>query len=553
VLKALTDPTPPSTTEAQTEPNNRSDISLMDFIKEAWPILEPRTDFQKGEHLELIAEHLQAVTKGEIRNLLINVPPRHMKSLMVCVFWPVWEWINKPERRYLFSSYALPLAIRDSVRCRRLIESDWFRSKWGSKFKLTADQNTKHRFDNDRGGCRLSVSVGGSATGEGGDRVIVDDPHNVTERESELARQAVIDWWDQTMSTRLNDPKTAARIIVMQRVHDDDLSAHVLAQNKQYPEGHENRYVHLRLPAEFDPSQRCQTKWGTDERTTEHPLLWPERFGKGELGDFKLRLGPSGYAGQFQQTPVPASGARFQREWFRYYELVDTIDETVTEELKQFTSIYRLYEPDGTFETLEAHSCNRFAIMDPAGTEPNQHNRPCYTVIQVWDVAQNGRMMLVHQYRRQVQTPDVVQAAKDILKKYAANFIGVEKAGIGLGIAQTLKKDGATVQAIVTRGSKDARSEIAEIRMAAGLIYFPRKALWLFDLEHECLHFPRGTWCDQVDAMAHAAIHVQKARGAPKATEPQKPEQDTTPQPNDPSKDNDEIRMTNDESNSNTE
>jgi predicted phage terminase large subunit-like protein len=519
---------------------------LMDFINKAWPILEPRTEFQKGEHLELIATHLQAVTKGEIRNLLINVPPRHMKSLMVCVFWPVWEWIKTPERRWLFSSYALPLAVRDSVRCRRLIESDWFQKNWGGKFKLTTDQNTKLRFDNDHGGSRLSVSVGGSATGEGGDRVVVDDPHNVTERESELARQAVIDWWDQTMSTRLNDPKTGARIIVMQRVHEDDLSAHVLAQNNQYAASNPNQYIHLRLPAEFDPAHPCKTGFGEDKRTQPNQLLWPKRFGQPELDDFKLRLGPSGYAGQFQQSPVPASGARFQREWFRYYELAETFDETVDEDHKQFRSVYRLYEPDGSFETVDAYSCNRFSVIDPAGTEPNQHNRPCYTVIQVWDVTQNGRMMLVHQYRKQVQTPKVVQAAKDILEDYDANFIGVEKEGLGLGILQTLKHEGKTVIPIPARGSKDARSEIAEIRMAAGMIYFPREARWRFALEDECLHFPLGKYCDQVDAMAHAAIYVQKARGVPKLAKPQDNQQDATPEPTDSSQNDHEAVLAED-------
>ena len=517
--------------------------NLMDFIRKAWSILEPHTTFEPGEHLTLIARHLQAVTKGEIRNLLINVPPRHMKSLMVCVFWPAWEWIKSPGRRWLFSSYALSLAMRDSVRCRRLIESDWYQQRWGKQFTLTSDQNTKLRFDNDQGGCRLSVSVGGSATGEGGDRVVVDDPHNVTERESELARQAVIDWWDQTMSTRLNDPKTGSRIIVMQRVHEDDLSAHVLAQSNQLPEGNPNRYVHLCLPAEFDPTRRCITDFGQDKREKQDELLWPKRFGANEIADFKLRLGPTGYAGQFQQLPVPASGARFQREWFRYYDLVETIDQTIDAERKHFTTVYRLLAPDGTFETVEAYSCNRFAVIDPAGTEPNQHNRPCFTVIQVWDVTQNGRMILVHQCRKQMQTPKVVQAAKDILKDYDANFIGVEKEGLGLGILQTLKHEGETVIPIAARGSKDARSEIAEIRMAAGMIYFPKGPKWVHDLETECLHFPQGKYCDQVDAMAHAAIHVQKARGAPKLAEPQ----DATPDAAKASQNDDETPLTEDD------
>jgi hypothetical protein len=130
-------------------------------------------------------EHLEAVSRVQIRNLLINVPPRHMKSLLVSIFWPAWEWIRWLQRRWLYSSYAASLSQRDSVACRRLIESSWYQSLWGDRFALTSDQNTKGRFNNGRSGYRLATSVGSSITGEGGDRIVVDDPHNVQEAESD--------------------------------------------------------------------------------------------------------------------------------------------------------------------------------------------------------------------------------------------------------------------------------------------------------------------------------------------------------------------------------
>jgi hypothetical protein len=166
---------------------------LGEFVRQAWQIVEPSTPFVPGWHIDAIIEHLEAVSRGEIRNLLINVPPRHMKSLLVSVFWPAWEWIRWPERRWLYSSYAASLSIRDSVKCRRLIESTSYRRFWGDRFKLTTDQNTKARFDNDRSGYRISTSVGGAATGEGGDRIVYDDPHNVQEAESDSVRKATID------------------------------------------------------------------------------------------------------------------------------------------------------------------------------------------------------------------------------------------------------------------------------------------------------------------------------------------------------------------------
>ena len=217
--------------------------SLREFVRQAWHVVEPATPYIPGWHLDAICDHLEAVSRREIRNLLINMPPRHMKSLAVSVFWPCWEWATWPERKWLFSSYAASLSIRDSLKCRRLIESPWYQANWGDRFQLTGDQNAKQRFENNKSGYRLATSVGGTATGEGGDRIVVDDPHNVNEAESDLVRRGVIDWWDQVMSTRLNDPKTGAKVIVMQRVHEADLAGHVLAQGG---------YEHLCLPAEYE-------------------------------------------------------------------------------------------------------------------------------------------------------------------------------------------------------------------------------------------------------------------------------------------------------------
>src|ERR1017187_4132434 len=189
--------------------------SLREFVRQAWPIVEPSTPFVPGWHIDAIIDHLGAVSYGHIRNLLINVPPRHMKSLLVSVLWPAWEWTRSPARRWLFSSYAATLSIRDSVKCRRLLESPWYKARWGHVFMLTGDQNAKMRFDNNRSGYRLSTSVGGAVTGEGGDRIVCDDPHNVADVTSDAIRKSAIDWWDIAMSTRVNDPKTSAMVIVM--------------------------------------------------------------------------------------------------------------------------------------------------------------------------------------------------------------------------------------------------------------------------------------------------------------------------------------------------
>jgi len=247
---------------------------LSNFVRHAWHVLEPATPYVHGWHIDLICDHLEAITRGKLRNLVINIPPRHMKSLLVSVLWPAWAWTRRPEMRWLFASYAQSLATRDSLKMRRLVLSPWYQRLWGGEFALTSDQNAKVRFENDRTGYRLATSVGAIATGEGGDVVAVDDPHSASQARSEAERENALIWWDETMSTRLNDPRRGAKVIVMQRLHECDLSGHVLAQGG---------YEHLCLPAEYEPERSCVTSVGSDPREEPGEPIWPERMGIEDL------------------------------------------------------------------------------------------------------------------------------------------------------------------------------------------------------------------------------------------------------------------------------
>jgi predicted phage terminase large subunit-like protein len=482
--------------------------SLRDFVRDAWHVVEPRTRFMPGWHLDAVCEHLQAISAGQLRNLLINIPPRHAKSLCVSVFWMCWSWASRPQTRWLYSSYAAGLSIRDSRKCRSIIGSPWYQARWGDRFRLTGDQNAKTRFDNDLTGYRIATGVRGSNTGEGADIVVVDDPHNVKEKESRRKLAETLMWWDEVMSTRLNDPRTGAKVIVMQRVAEGDLSGHVLKQGG---------YEHLCLPAEYEPQRRCVTSPGwTDPRATAGELLWPGRIGRDEIADFKLRLGPVGYAGQFQQRPAPAGGARFKREWFRYF----TID----------AGSYLLHHGGNEPMRVEIDQCDRFGMMDPASTAGGRPGAqsPCFTVIGVWDVTPGGEMLKVHHHRGQWEAPEVVDEAVKIIRQFDLPWIGVEKNGVGQGILQTIRHFGHTVREIPARGSKEARSETAEIRMHAGKIYFLQGAPWLWDLQQELLTWPNSEHSDQVDELAHAAIWVHKRRGAEGAKSPADEDRDAS-------------------------
>jgi hypothetical protein len=293
--------------------------SLYEFLRNAWKTIDP-SPFTDSWAIEAIAEHLQAVTDGDIRRLIINVPPRCGKSTITSCCWPAWVWAQEqisptsgPGVKFLTASYAQQLSIRDSVKCRRLIESPWYRSLWGSRFALTSDQNTKSRFDNSKGGTRLSTSVGSALTGEGGACILVDDPNAAAEAFSEATIETTIDWWDNALSTRLDDPKTGAFVVIQQRLAENDLTGHILEKQS-------GDWTHLCLPMEFEKSRSFVTTIGwQDPREEEGELLWPERFGPAEIKSLASALGPWASAGQLQQRPEPKGGGIIKRDWWELW------------------------------------------------------------------------------------------------------------------------------------------------------------------------------------------------------------------------------------------
>ena len=192
-------------------------LSLYEFLKQAWHVIEPGTPLVPGWHLQAIAEHLEAVTAGTIKNLAITIPPGSTKSILVCICWPGWAWINKPELRWLFAANESDLVIRDAVACRRLIESDWYRERWGDIFSLTSDQNVKSWYENSRRGYRTSTTVGSYVTGKKGDILVIDDANDAIKVLSKANRITVNGWFDKAFYNRVNDLKLGRRVIIGQR------------------------------------------------------------------------------------------------------------------------------------------------------------------------------------------------------------------------------------------------------------------------------------------------------------------------------------------------
>jgi predicted phage terminase large subunit-like protein len=463
--------------------------SLREFVYLAWLIVEPSTPFVPGWHIDAIIEHLEAITLGQIRNLVINVPPRHMKSLLVSVFWPAWEWIRWPERRWLYSSYGAQLSIRDSIKCRRLIESPWYQALWGDRFSLTSDQNTKGRFDNSRSGYRLATSVGGAVTGEGGDRIVCDDPNNVNEAESDSVRKGTNDWFDVVMSTRVNDPKTAARVVVMQRCHQQDLSGHLLEQGG---------WEHLCLPAEYEGPRKATVIGWSDPRKDHGELLWPERFGPKEVGELKVSLGSYAAAGQLQQRPSPAEGGMVKRHWFRYWQQLGEDLPPVPVRLADGTiQPYPVHNVKWFDEVIQSWDCT---FKDVATAD--------YVVGQVWGRV-GSNFVLIDQVRGRMDCPTTVKAVRELSRKYPYAIAKlIEDKANGPAVIQMLSREIPGLIPVTPQGGKVARAAGISPVIEAGNVYLPHPqvAPWVEDFIEECAAFPNGAHDDQVDAMTQALL-----------------------------------------------
>lgn len=284
--------------------------SLATFVQRAWHVLEPGTPYVHGWHVDAICEHLEAVTKGQIKRLLINIPPGTMKSTLTSVFWPAWEWTQAPHIRFIGASHEASLATRDARKMRLLVMSEWYQRLW--PLPLAADQSEKVNFENAKMGFRQACPVG-SMTGKRGHRVVWDDPHSAEGSNSEAQRVEAVRIFRETLPTRLVEPKESAIIVVMQRLHEKDVSGEILSGDYGYE--------HLCLPMEFEPDMRKTTCIGfTDPRTQAGELLFPGRFPRDVVDRDKKVMGSYAVAGQFQQRPAPREGGMFKRSWF---EVVD--------------------------------------------------------------------------------------------------------------------------------------------------------------------------------------------------------------------------------------
>lgn len=320
ILHALEEEKARRAAESEAEQLRRASgkMTLAEYAREAWHVLHPNTPLVWGWALDAMCMHLEAITYGRFlsmgltNRLLENVPPGMMKSLLLNVFWPSWEWgpVKMPSLTYLSTAHSDDISARDARKCRDLLESEWWQQRWGrgTDANVYLIRRGETDFENNHRGTRKCMAFR-SLTGGRADRVLVDDPHSTEKAESEVERLTASRIFHESLHSRVNDPRTSAIVIIMQRLHKMDVSGLALAT----PQG----YIHLMLPMEFERDRRCVTPIFADPRTTEGELLFPERFPADWVEREKGTMKAYGVAGQFQQRPDQREGNMFKRHWFK--------------------------------------------------------------------------------------------------------------------------------------------------------------------------------------------------------------------------------------------
>jgi len=484
--------------------------SFHDFVRHAWPHVQGKS-FKDGFHIEAITEHMEALYDLEIRDLLINLPPRCGKSLITSVFYPAWIWTIEPNISFLYTAYSSILSERDSRFCKRLIASEWYQSLWADKYKIMKDSNSVARFDNNKHGFRIASSVEGTITGQGADILCVDDPNSIQNVDSKVTRDSINEWWDYVMSTRFSNAATARRLVVQQRAHMQDLSGHIL--NKV-----DSGWVHLCLPLEYNPKRRCVTvpllgaeKPWEDWRKKEGELLWPAGMPLEEVDKMKANFNHDSYmiAAQFQQWPSPAEGSIYKEDWFQ---------EWTDKDLPDFEWILMSWDTaltSGKNSCFSAMTC--WGIFDKKGIK----NVMLLSALQIKEEYPNLRKIavrLAHNYTDiDYDDPDPGKCAY-LSWKARSNMILIEGKVNGHSLFQDLLDAGldeATLFHPNRYGNKVFRARTIAHLVENGRVYLQRPAHGELTesseiLKYAAINYPKDEeGADIIDSMSQALIRLK--------------------------------------------
>jgi len=469
--------------------------SLHTFVGLSWSLVEQATPFVDNWHIGIICEYLEALFSLQLQNLMINIPPGHAKSLVCSVFFPTWAWIKTPSMRFFCGSHAKDLATRDAVRSRRLLQTDWYQARFGHIFQMTGDQNVKTRYENDKSGHRVSVGVDAGWTGHRGNFIIWDDPMDKSKEESEIKRKRANEAVKSSFGTRGDIPKEMRRLMIMQRLHDDDPTGHILQAMKEdenFP-----RFEHLVLPARYEPNRFFSSIGLKDPRTKPGELLFPQLFDEKVLRDTEALLGINDAAGQLQQRPVPEGGSIFLREWYD--------------------------RPQNRYNPADQRIYNkvvaRWLFYDTAFKDEEQNDSTARIVLELLP---DYRVILREAWWKRMQVPQVTADVNDntVRWMYDGKLKGtvVEDKGSGIAVLQTLRQGALPkVAKLLKEFNPGTASKPERARRAAPwcerdcvLLPMPSDAVpWLLDFEDLFFQAPNTKIKDPWDAFSMGILFLE--------------------------------------------
>jgi predicted phage terminase large subunit-like protein len=449
----------------------RSDLAS--FIQRAFQTVAPAADYQHNWHIDAIAWHLRQCFDGRVGRLIITVPPRNLKSICASVAFPAWALGRDPSRRILCASYANELTAKHARDCRAVMESGWYGSVF-PQAHLNPKKSTELEFETTRHGFRYGTSLGGALTGRGGDIIIVDDPIKPADAMSEIRRAAVKQWFDGTLYSRLDSKKDGVIIIVMQRVHEDDLVGHVLEKGRGW--------THLDLPAIAEEPQAIEIGDGEVYHRATGEVLHPNREPIEVLEQIKADMGSAVYFAQYQQRPVPVEGNLVKWAWFRVYANRPAHD----------------------------HDGRVIQSWDTASKAGELND---YSVCTTW-MMKGEDYYLLNVLRERLEYPLLKKRVIEMAHRHAAHSVLIEDKGSGTQLIQDLRhgKTGVRPIAIAPESDKVTRMSSQSAKIEAGQVILPETAPWLDAFQAEMMAFPNGKFDDQIDSVSQFLIWVDKRR-----------------------------------------
>lgn len=440
----------------------RSDFRA--FLRKSFSTLTPGQTYIPTWHIEAIASKLEHVRRGEIGRLIINLPPRSLKSIAASVAFPAFVLGHDPNRRIICVSYSGDLAKKHSNDFRAILESAWYRSLFPNT-RIGPFKNSETEIELTARGFRLATSVGGTLTGRGGEIIVIDDPLKPDDALSETKRTGANQWFTNTLLSRLDDKRTGAIVVVMQRVHMDDLTGFLLSQS--------NEWVVLSLPAVAYSDEVVQLWAGRTHCRKAGEALSPEREPLPILEALKLQIGTDAFSAQYQQSPTPPGGAMIKRDWVkRYSELPSTFERLLT-----------------------------LQSWDTASKGGPDND---WSVCTTWIVTRKKQWYLADVWRRRVDYPALKANVRSRARQWNAKRVLVEDTGAGTSLVQELRTQVSGIIAVKPEGDKASRMAVASAKIEAGQVLLPERAAWLPDLEAELFSFPGSRHDDQCDSISQA-------------------------------------------------